>query len=94
MEVLGGGERLADQLRADDLAVDLDERTLGLVVEGDLADRRDDEGIHDTGQHGEDDEHADGGRQLTAQHHETPRALMMRSMSLIPTNGAMIPPSP
>ena len=38
VEVLGRGERLADQRGADDLAVDLDERALGLVVEGDLAD--------------------------------------------------------
>ena len=74
--------------------VDLDERAFGLSVEGDLADRRDHQWVDDTGEHGEDDEHADGGRQLAAQHQETPRALMSRSMSLMPTNGAMIPPKP
>ena len=40
VEVLRSGERLADQLAADDDAVALDQRAVGLVAERDLADRR------------------------------------------------------
>ena len=40
VEVLRSRERLADQLAADDHAVALDQRAVGLVVERDLPDRR------------------------------------------------------
>ena len=84
------------QAAADDLAVDLDERAVGLVVEGHLGDAGDDERVDEAAQHGEH-EHAEHGRRELADectHHFTPRALMMMSMSLMPTNGAMMPPTP
>ena len=49
MEVPGGGEALADDLGADDLAVDLDQGAVGLVVEGDLADAEHDERVGHAG---------------------------------------------
>ena len=56
LEVLGVGEGLADQARADDGAVALDERAVGLVGEGDLRDPGDDERVGDADEHGERDE--------------------------------------
>ena len=96
MEVLGIGELLADQAAAHDLPVDLDERAVGLVVEGHLGDAGDDERVDEPAQDGEH-EHAEHGRGELADeatHHFTPRALMTMSMSLMPMNGAMIPPTP
>ena len=42
---------------------------------------------------GEDDHHDDRRDEL-ASHHFTPRAVTTMSMSLIPMNGAMTPPTP
>ena len=50
-------------------------------------------GIREPEEHREDDHHHDRGQEL-ASHHFTPRAVTITSMSLIPMNGAMIPPSP
>ena len=73
-----------------------DQRAVGLVVEGHLGDAGDDERVDDPAQDREG-EHAEHGRGELADestHHFTPRALMMMSMSLMPMNGAMIPPTP
>ena len=56
VRVLAAGvddERLGEELRADDLAVALDLRAVGLVVEDDLRDAGDDQRVGDAEQHGE-----------------------------------------
>ena len=50
-------------------------------------------GYTDPDKEREGDEHHDGGGQLAA-HHTTPKAERMTSMTLMPTNGATMPPSP
>ena len=49
--------------------------------------------VGEPGEHGEHEHHAEGGKQLAA-HHDTPRAVMSRSMALMPMNGATMPPRP
>ena len=69
---------------------------LALSFQKQLADPGDDERVGDAEQEREGD-HGEEGRSQLAEHdvHQlTPRAEMMRSMSLIPMNGAMIPPRP
>ena len=53
----GDVERLAEQLAADDHPVDLDQRAVGLVVEGHLADPGDDERIDEPEDHADHDRH-------------------------------------
>ena len=69
---------------------------LALSMERHLGDAGHDERVDEPAEHGEHDDGDDGRRQLAheASHHFTPRALMMMSMSLMPMNGAMIPPTP
>ena len=96
VEVLGRREGLADQLGADDHAVALDERAVGGVLPPDLGDRGDDERVGEPADHGEDDDGDQRRAELADErvHQETPSAEMTTSMSLMPTNGAMIPPTP
>ena len=94
MEVLGLGEGLADQAGPDDVTVRvLDQRAVGLVVERHLGDAGDDQREDEPRDDREDDHHHQRGKQL-ATHHDTPRFEMIRSMSLMPTKGATMPPSP
>ena len=93
MEVLGGGERLAHERRADDLAVSLDERAVGLVREQCLRHAGHGEWVEQAAEHGEHEHHAQGGYELSS-HHFTPRAEMTTSMALMPMNGVTIPPTP
>ena len=93
MEVRRSSEALADQARADDDAVALDERAVGLVREADLRDARDRERVEDP----EDDRERDEGeqrREQLAPHQTSPVAPTTRSISLIPMNGAITPPAP
>ena len=93
VEVLGLGEALPDERRPDHLAVGvLDERPVGPLVERDLADAGDDERIGDPQHERQRDRHEQSGDELAA-HHFTPRETT-RSMSLMPTNGATMPPNP
>ncbi len=64
MEVLGSDEVLAEQFTAHDLAVDLDERPVRIVVEGNLSDRRDDERVHDAEENAEHDDGQHGWTKL------------------------------
>src|SRR3954451_21079178 len=93
LEVGLAGEGLAQQRRTDDRAVLLHERAVRLVVEGDLADREHGQGIAQTEDDGQHDQHPEGGKELPT-HHLTPSALMTMSMALIPMNGAIRPPRP
>ena len=56
VEVLRRREVLADQRRADDDAVALDQRAVRLVVEHDLTDAGDEQRVHEAAQDGEDDD--------------------------------------
>ena len=71
----------------------VDDRAVGLVVERHLADAGDHQWVDPAEQDGEDDHHQDGGKDL-ASHHLTPSAVTIMSMSLMPTNGAIRPPTP
>ena len=89
----GALNALADQRRADHLAVALDERAIGLVGEQGLGDTGHGQRVEEAAEHGEHGHHAQGGEQLPS-HHFTPSAEMTTSMTLMPTNGVMIPPTP
>ena len=93
MEVLGGAEGLADERGADHLAVALDERAVGLVGEQGLGHAGHGQRVEEAAEHGEHEHHAEGGDELSS-HHFTPRAEMTTSMTLMPMNGVMIPPTP
>ncbi len=93
MEVLRPLEDLADQRRPDDRAVPLHERAVGPVRERDLRHAGHDQRIDDAHEHGEDEERDDRGNELAA-HQRIPSCVMTMSISLIPMNGAMMPPSP
>ena len=93
VEVLGRAERLTDERGPDHLAVALDERAVGLVGEQGLGDAGHGQRVEEAAEHGEHGHHAQGGDQLSS-HHFTPRAEMTTSMTLMPTNGVMIPPTP
>jgi hypothetical protein len=61
MEILRPGEILAEQGRADHLAVPLDQAAVGLMRKGDLGDAGHGQGIGKTGEHGHGQDHDDGG---------------------------------
>ena len=65
MEVGGGGEALADEMRADELAIALNELAVGLAVEERLREAGDDEGVEDAEEDGGDDGVEDGGEDVT-----------------------------
>ena len=74
----------------------LHERTICLGRERDLRDPRDREGIEQPDEHREGEE-GDDRRDDLATHsggHTIPNPVTTRSISLMPTNGAMIPPTP
>ncbi len=85
---------LPDQARADDLAVALDQRAVRPGREGDLRDPGDDERVDDPGQDGEGEEDDDARRRSWRRIRRSPARPTMRSISLIPTNGATMPPRP
>ena len=93
MEVARACEDLADQPRADGLAVSLDEPAVRTVGEGDLRDACDDQRVDESGQHGEREKGEQRGEELAA-HQTIPEPVpMTRSISLIPMNGMTMPPS-
>ena len=92
-EVLVARERLTEERRTHDLTVDLDLGAGGLVVEQPQRDPGQHDRIGEPTDHGEDEEDPQSGYEL-ASHYLTPKAVMMMSMSLMPMNGAMIPPTP
>ena len=62
---------------------------------GQLADQGDGQRIEDTGQDGEDEHGPQAGQELLANTgHDTPIAVRTTSMALIPTKGAIRPPTP
>src|SRR5207253_336294 len=79
---------------ADDLAVRLQERAVGLVLEGDLAHGPHRRRVDAAGQHQQGHGDLEGSEQLPPQHQCTPSATSSMSTSLMPMNGAMMPPTP
>src|SRR6478609_535618 len=90
---------LADEARADDPGSGRDERAGRLVASGDLADAPHRGGVEHAEQHGED-EHGPKAREgllddvVHVSHIIPGRWLTTRSISLMPMNGAMTPPTP
>jgi hypothetical protein len=95
VEVFRPGERLSDQFTSDDSAGDLEHRAVGLPGKEELRHAGDDAGVHQTGDGAEQEGEYDRGAEQVSEHgHTKPRAVRRRSMSLIPTNGTIRPPSP
>ena len=97
MKIFVVGEILADQLGADHLAVLLDQAAIGLMRKDELRNAGHAERVDEAGDDGHHDDHHDGRADL-AEHMGDPQARPMavtaRSMSLMPTNGTMMPPTP
>ena len=96
MEPPCAGKRLADQAGPDDDAVALDERAVRAAREHHLRDSGDRERVRDPGEQREHEERDERREELAAddRHQTIPSPVTARSISLIPTNGATIPPSP
>src|ERR1700741_5492080 len=88
-EVFRVGERLADQSRAEHLAVFLDQAAIGLVLERHLADAGDEQRIGEAVEDGHDQQHADA-----LENHASLSRTRIRSISLRPMNGPITPPTP
>src|SRR5215467_983131 len=100
---LGVDELLAQQAGTRHLAVEADQRAVRLLAERHLADPEYHERVEDAADHREDQQAAEPGEQLAHNGRETRHDdqppnpgmnWMMRSMSLIPMNGMMRPPTP
>ena len=97
---VGVGERLPDQAAAHRLSVGLDDRAVGVVVQaGDLGHQPDEDRVGDAEDHGEHQQRPQRGPVLTNKigevHGHIPgKSWITRSISLMPMNGAMMPPSP
>ena len=85
------------------MALVADQRAVGLVVEGHLGDAEHDQRVEDPGEHGEEEQAAEGSEVLPDEARKTIHVgqppnpgmfKMMRSMSLIPMNGMIRPPTP
>jgi hypothetical protein len=99
LEPLRIGDLLAEARGADDAPLVLDEGAVRAPVGDDLADAEDDEGVPDTADEGEGEQYPQRGGQLAGEgghgDHIIPgRSETTRSMSLMPMNGVMTPPSP
>src|ERR1700722_19701086 len=97
MEVLVAGEVLADQRGADDLAVLLDQAAVCLVREHGLGNAGHQQRIDQTGDHRHRDDHHDRGANvfhLLWPLQARPIEVTSMSISLMPTNGTMMPPTP
>src|SRR5579864_1884248 len=96
MEILGSGERLADNARTDGLSVAIADLAIRFVFEQDLRYRGDHERINHTQQ----DRGSDGHKKCSDEMflHKNPQArctaVISMSMSLMPTKGAINPPTP
>src|ERR1700731_5391410 len=97
MEIFWRRKCLSDQFRADHFAVAFDQAAVGLVRKEQLGQSGHTERVDETGQDRHEDDHQDGGTDL-ADHggflQARPTAVTKRSMSLMPTNGTAMPPSP
>ena len=105
MEIFLAGEILPDQFGADYFAVALYQAAIGLMVEQDLGCTGHGQRISEPGYDGHADDHNDG-RTDVLQHgsgslkpgwernQASPTVVISISISLMPTNGAMMPPSP
>src|SRR5262249_45384222 len=99
---LGGDELLAQQAGAHLAATEADQGAAGLAVEGRLGDAEHGQRVDDPGQHGEDEQAAQGGdvlpdnswKAVHSGHLNPGTNWTMRSMSLIPANGMSSPPRP
>jgi hypothetical protein len=94
MQIFRLFELLGDEARADHLARAIpDQAAIGLVREELLADDGDQHRVAHAQQQGEEQGRDHGGANLS-QHQTSPRLEMMRSTSLMPMNGATMPPRP
>ena len=98
MEQSRVGDRLTEQAGTDDDAVAGDQRTIGPVAHGHAPDAPDEGWVGDAEREGEHEHHAQRGEELTnwrhGDHTIPGRSETTRSMSLMPMNGAMTPPTP
>ena len=93
VEVAVVGEVLADEARADDDVVALEQRPVCAARECHLCDPGHDERVDDSGEHRQRQEGEQRGDEL-APDHDIPSPLTTTSISLIPMNGTTMPPSP
>src|SRR3989454_12721431 len=97
-EVLRVVEGLADERRAHGLAVLDDQAAVRLIREYELSDDRYERWINDAGDDREQDERDDRGADVSqhgvASFYTRWRATRIMSISLIPGNGMMMPPTP
>ena len=97
---VGVGEQLTDQPAAHRLSVDLDDRPVGVVAQaGQLRHQPDEQRVGDADDHGEHQQRAQRGPVLANEDwrsscHIPGKSWITRSISLIPMNGAMMPPRP
>src|SRR5262249_39705522 len=96
VEVAGVGESLPDDLGPDDVSAPLAQLAVGLVAEQRLRESRDDERIDEAEEHRRHDGHQEGNDEIPGDSHvyASLSAVMTTSMILMPTNGAMMPPTP
>src|SRR5262249_35303968 len=96
VKVGSAGKTLADDRGPDRPPVAHDELTVRLVAEERLRETRHDEGIHEAQQDGRHDGHQGGDQEILADAHgqASLNVVMMTSTILMPTNGAMMPPTP
>src|SRR6185295_14736006 len=97
MEVFLAGEVLPDQRRANNLAILLDQAAVRLIRKHGLGDAGDSQWVDQTGDHRHDDDHHDRGADVfhgCGLLQARPTLVTSRSMSLMPTNGTMMPPTP
>ena len=94
VEPLAPLERLTEERRADDdVRRASNERAVRAVGHRELRDAGHGERVDDADEHRERDEREERGNELTT-HQETPSPLRAMSTSLMPTNGATMPPAP
>ena len=98
MEILVVGEVLPNQAGADHRAViPLEQAAVGPVGEQQLREPGHAERVDEAGDGRHDNDHHDGGTDLSehgADPQARPIAVTARSISLMPINGAMMPPTP
>ena len=92
MEEALGGEVLRDQLRSDDPPVLRHERTVRLMRKRELSHRPYDQWVNAASDHEQHDRDADGDQEMFF--HASLNAWSSRSMSLMPMNGMITPPTP
>src|SRR5579862_8241872 len=97
MEVGSAREALADDSRTDGFARHPNELPIRLTRKDDLRQPGNDKGIDEAQQNRGGDSHQDCGHQILFHcelHYARPMRVISRSITLMPMNGMMIPPTP